>query len=191
MWEQFLLCHCIFLSFQVEHSYLFFIYCHIAVRMNVLSIIIMSDLITPYLRLSRSCAWTSSPRLPTWLTTPPWRTPSFLELNLPAYRPRHLLWVSFSHILLTACTFQAACLCSEAFFCSLTVFISVSITEYHYLTFFVMHVILPYCAGQSELSGVPGEDSGVSRQVVCHWWDPALPTTDPLQRTSSTYGHSR
>lgn len=55
------------------------------------------DFMTSYLWSSRSCAWTSSRRLPTWLSTRPWRTPSFHESNQPAYRPRHSLWVSISH----------------------------------------------------------------------------------------------
>lgn len=167
--------------------------------MNALGIIIMSDLIMPYLWLSRSCAWTSSRRLPTWLTTRPWRTPLFLESNQPAFRPPRLLWVSIS-------LYLSGCLPMHRYNLSvvmplgvsnIVLLLAITIVYYHLkcylfeIVFFAMHVILPCCVGTSELSGVSGEDFGVSRQVVCHWWDPALPTTDPLQRTSSTHGYSR
>lgn len=49
--------------------------------------------VTPFLWMSRSSVWTSSRRLPTWLTTHLWKTPLYLALNQPACRPHHLLWV--------------------------------------------------------------------------------------------------
>lgn len=37
-----------------------------------------------------------------------------------------------------------------------------------YFDFVYVCIFLPYCVGTSELSGVSGEDFGISRQVVCY-----------------------
>lgn len=122
-----------------------------------------------YLSTCRSFAWTSSPRLPTWSSTRPWRTPWCLASNQPVCRPLRWLWVSISRY--TFLQPVTHCIC---------IFI-----------FFVFTSNFPFRAGKSELSGVSGQDLGVSGQVVCPGWDPALPAADPLQRTSRAHGCSR
>lgn len=123
------------------------------------------SLVTPFLWPSRSSAWTSSRRLPTWSTTRRWRTPLSLASNQPASRPRRSLWVS----------------------CRIVRSRNFILTP---LTLFPC-VFLCCCEGTSQLVGVSGEDFGVSGQVVCDWWDPAFPTADPLQRTRRTHGNAR
>lgn len=121
--------------------------------------------LTPFLLLSRSSAWTSSQRLPTWLTTHPWRTPLSLASSQPASRPPRSLWVS----------------------CQIVWSHNVLLTP---ITLF-LPVFLCCPEGTGQLVGVSGEDFGVSGQVVCHWWDPALPAADPLQRARRTHGNAR
>lgn len=124
--------------------------------------------------------------------------PSMKNSLIPRIKSACLQTSSLAVSLLQLVPFRLhACAQIQVFFRCLTIvkyqLICQNVTSLKLLIHVWLYVcIFPvHCVGTCELSGVSGEDSGISRQVVRHRWDPALPTTDPLQRTGSTHGHSR
>lgn len=128
----------------------------------------------------RSFAWTSSPRLPTWSSTRPWRTPWSLASNQPVCRPLRWLWVSIScYTFLQPVTYYICIFFFFVFTCLTSLFEQVRVNSLvclgkilEYLDkWFVLDEILPFLQQipskePAVLMGILGTDTSLSFLVI-------------------------